>query len=124
MRKERFLIVLILLETLAEEKLRYDNYKVYTVLPTSTAHLKILKNLETQRGYNFWNDIKNVAMPVDVMVPPHLSADFKYLVSTHKISSSLKIDNVQEKIERLERKRRSTFEKMDWIDYHNGEEVN
>lgn len=124
MRKKSFLVTMILMEVLAQEKVRYDNYKVYTVLPTNTTHLNILRNLERHGEYNFWTDIKNVAMPVDVMVPPHLSSDFQDLISNHKMSSSLKINNVQDKIERLARKRRSTVKQMDWYDYHDGEEVN
>lgn len=122
-KRQSFLITAFLLELFAQEKMRYDDYKVYTVLPINAGHIDILKTLQQSRKYNFWTEIQTVGRAVDVMLPPEQTENFLDIVSSHKIPNTLMIHNVQEKIEHSGRKRRSTFKTMDWYDYHNGAEV-
>lgn len=120
MCKVLFVKIVLLTVVLAEEKIRYDNYKVYTVIPRDIQQIRILQNLD---GYDFWSRMKGMGLPVDIMVPPELRRDFENVTYSNKIPVSVKINNVQEKIGRTTRKRRSTFEKMHWYDYRNGDEV-
>lgn len=115
---------IFLTEIFAEEQIIYENYSVHTVLPISNKHVRVLEKMQNMEDYHFWTQIKDVGLPVDIMVPPHMSADFENIVSSNAIPTTVMISNVQKNIERLGRTRRNTFNRMHWLDYHNGEEVN
>lgn len=123
MQKILFATIVLISGIQANKKVRYDHYKVYTVLPATTEHLHMLRELQQKNVYNFWNEVKNVGLPVDIMVPPDLSSDFDNVALSNKIQTSVLINNVQEKIEILERTRRSTSSTMNWNYYHNEIEV-
>lgn len=103
--------------------MRYDNYMVYKLFPMNDRHMETLRSLHDSEEHNFWTEIKTVGVPVDIMVPPHLLENFESMISSLAFPSKVMIRDVQEKIEMSTRKRRSIPEKMDWQDYHNGEEV-
>lgn len=109
--------------SLASEKVRFDNYSVYRVTPSSEQQLQILKELEALGGYSFWSEVGKVNAPVDIMVPPHLKSDFKDVLLLTGIASELFMENVQEKIEQSEPKARGGFRSVGWTDYHTLDEV-
>lgn len=72
-------------------KVRYDDYKVYSVkINTREQYEAISYGLD----YSIWKD-GGINRPSDVMVPPHKIADFHELASTHNLEKTLRIDNVQ-----------------------------
>ncbi|KAJ3662739.1 hypothetical protein Zmor_007070 [Zophobas morio] len=61
----------------ADDKVRYDNFKVYRVVPKSNEAVEILRALEeSDNVYDFWTEVKGVGHPVDIMVAPHLKYRF------------------------------------------------
>lgn len=112
---------ILLIEFSVGLKVRYENYSVHSFLPANSKHLRLLQSLQNTEDYQFWSQIKGVGLAVDVMVPPHKIVDFQNFASSNAIPTTVLIENVQEKLERV---RRSSNNKMHWHDYHTGEEVN
>lgn len=96
---KKFIILgLALLCTIASaiEKARFDNYRVYSLNVDTVEQLNELRKLDgNSDGFEFWK-LGDVGKEADLMVPPHKFADFEDLVQSLKITSYLKIRNVQE----------------------------
>lgn len=76
-------------------KVRFDQYRVYSLAVENVQQAMQLQNIESHSmGYDFWKSAA-VGMNAEVMVPPHLLADFEHLAQSLNISYSLKIENVQ-----------------------------
>lgn len=89
-------LVLLCSFVAAIEKARFDNYRVYSLHVETVEQLLELKKLDgNSDGFEFWK-LADVGRETDLMVPPHKFADFEELVAALKISSYLKIRNVQE----------------------------
>lgn len=123
MRVLALLLATLVALSLASEKVRFDKYSVYRVTPTNEQHLQVLKDLEALGGYSFWSEVGRVNSPVDIMVPPHLKADFKDVLVSTGIVSELFIENVQEKIEQSAPKAKGGIRSVGWTDYHTLDEV-
>jgi hypothetical protein len=63
-------------------KTRYDGYKVFRAIPSTSEQVKILKDLEESSiGVSFWEESNKVGQAADIMLPPHLQG---YLVDDLK----------------------------------------
>lgn len=71
-------------------KIRYDNYRVYSVKIENADHSNQLKSLENE--YDFWKN-GQINQHSDIMVPPHKIEEFENYIAN--INSSIKINNVQ-----------------------------
>lgn len=123
MRVIAFLLAAFVAYTLATEKVRFDNYKVYRATPTNKQQLQLLKDLESSGAYSFWSEVGRVNNPVDIMVPPHLQADFREIAALSGIPTELFMQNVQENVEQTEPKQRNGFKSVGWTEYHTLDEV-
>ncbi|KAK5640388.1 hypothetical protein RI129_011199 [Pyrocoelia pectoralis] len=102
---------------LAEEPQRFDNFKVYQVVPTTTSHLQLLHELENDVNYNFWTEAA-LNRHVDIMVSPEQKYIFENLLHSGNLTSKVLIDNVQEliNIERNPARPRELFSDYQTLD--------
>ncbi|EEB19277.1 zinc carboxypeptidase, putative [Pediculus humanus corporis] len=107
------LLPLFFLSVLAE-KARFDNYRVYQVVPDNENQLEALVSLE---------DVGQVHDPVDVMVPPHKRDQFQEFLDTYKFRSNVKIENVQSLIDSETNKVGLRSNRMEWTNYHKLDEM-
>lgn len=123
MRVAAFLIATFVVASAASQKVRFDNYSVYRVTPKNAQQLQSLKSLEGFGGYSFWTEVGKMNTPVDIMVPPHLKADFKDVLELTGIPSETFIEDVQQLVEKSERKTRGSVRSVGWTDYNTVDEV-
>lgn len=93
------LAALLLCTVSAEEKARFDNYRVYSLSVENEEQLSILREIDNGKsngGYEFWRGPTSVGRNVDIMVAPHQFGDFSALLSEYKIESTVITRNVQE----------------------------
>lgn len=84
-----------------EEKLRFDNYTVYRIIPENKNGLKILQEWQkSQPELDFWLPVRAVGVPVDIMVSPKHKNNLEYSIGTEKLSSKILIHNVQDHIDK------------------------
>lgn len=98
------LVLVVLLEIVIahqiEDKVRYDNYSVYRIVPKTEETVKLLQHWqENQLDWSFWSNIGGVEVPVDIMVPPSYRIFFDDIANYEDMSASVMIENVQEKID-------------------------
>lgn len=78
------------------EKVRFDNYHVYSVEITNENQLKLLQELESiQNGISFMKMPIAIGQIVGIIVPPHEFAAISELFEEYEIKSRLKIENLQ-----------------------------
>lgn len=95
-----FIVICVCLLSLAiAEKVRFDNYKVYSAHIQNDQQMKIIQQLENSNfdGFSLWNT-PHFGKDVDIMVAPHRLADFDELLKTLNFNATLKIANVQKYI--------------------------
>lgn len=94
------LVALGLCSVVLSSKVRFDNFKVHRVTPTTSSQVEALRELEENHiAYNFWSSAVDVHHPVDIMVPPHLTNDFQDFLDLQQLTSEVFIDNVQDRID-------------------------
>lgn len=74
---------------------RYDNYKVYSVVPSNEVQIQRLTDLMKQ-GYEIWSDVLAVGQDTRIMVSPEQEKDFVEYSKIIGMEADLKISNVQE----------------------------
>lgn len=93
------LAALVLCRVDADERARFDNYRVYSLSVENEEQLNILRkidNSQNNRGYEFWRGPTSVGRNADIMVAPHQFGDFSALISEFKFESTVITTNVQE----------------------------
>ncbi|EFN74039.1 Zinc carboxypeptidase A 1 [Camponotus floridanus] len=114
-------IVLCTILSLAiAQKARFDNYKVFSIIPTTEAQLEILRGLE-EIGFSFWEAPSFVGRNVDLMVAPHLLPDFYTIMIQNGVPYRLHIQDVQALIDETTPLSRSTS--FDFTNYHTLDEI-
>lgn len=99
------------------EKVRFDNFKVFRIIPENKEAIDVLKALEdTLDSFNFWQEPTRPGHYVDVMVPPTLQSQFQDTLAKNKYTSTIFINNVQYLIDR-DRSRTRQSTRMGWDDY-------
>lgn len=107
----------------ATQKIRYDGFKVYKVVPLSSMQLEALRYLENNDfGYNFWSGVSHLGKPVHIMVPPHMEHKFADFLKLQGLGHELYIDNVQEKIDNEQPKTKANA--YGWTSYYRLADVN
>ncbi|KAJ8927936.1 hypothetical protein NQ314_019567 [Rhamnusium bicolor] len=127
--KMKFLVSIVVLLTLSQslaEKVRFDNHKLYRLIPKDEKSLIALKELQDVElsGYDFWSYVKAVGVPVDIMVSPHLVKELQNMVETLGIDSEVLMENVQEQIDNEGLRPQSRAGTFDWTSYHTYDEYN
>lgn len=78
------------------EKVRYDQYRIYSVQIESESQLKVLQKLENDRnGISFMNPPIEVLQKVDILVPPHKFAEISDIFELYDFTHSIKVENLQ-----------------------------
>jgi hypothetical protein len=108
---------------LGDEKVRYDDFKVYRLTPKTVQAVEALRNLEDSNSeYDFWTAVRGVGYPVDIMVAPHLKYRFNDIINSGEFDAEVYISDVQELIDN-ERPKTRLAGTVDWTDYNTLDEV-
>ncbi|XP_011498174.1 PREDICTED: zinc carboxypeptidase-like [Ceratosolen solmsi marchali] len=115
-----YILALVALAT--SEKVTFENYKVFRIVPSTIKQLEVLKHIEdVYKGYSYWTNPSFVYRPVDLMVAPGQLAAFTELMNLTNTKYEMFIDNVQRLIDGEMQTTRS--ESFDWTSYHTLEEI-
>ena len=106
----------------AAQKIRFDNYRVYSAEAANSDQLKILQDLQSAAGVIFWEEPKTLFSKVNIALPPAQVADFLSLTEDAQIKTKLEIENLQDLIDR-EKPRRSGKADFDWTEFHDVDEI-
>lgn len=105
------------------EKVRYDGYRVYRLLPATEDQLRFLAGLANyHKDFQFWKEPTAVNKPADVMVSPKMQASFLEDLEANGIQATVYADNVQKLIDN-ERGIRREGESFGWEDYYDLDEI-
>ncbi|XP_051175444.1 zinc carboxypeptidase-like [Leptopilina boulardi] len=102
MRLHQFLNILLTFAVVfaTDEKITFENFKVYRILPETEGHVDLLHQLEQDNNnFLFWNGITSVNNSVDLMVSPETSLGFEKTMNIYGIKYSIFIENVQHLID-------------------------
>ncbi|XP_072767276.1 uncharacterized protein [Anoplolepis gracilipes] len=117
----KIIILCIVLGLVVAQKVTYDNYKVFRIIPTTQQQVHVLRQLEDVLcDYSFWKPPTTILKAVDVMVPPHKLDEFYYMAAKIKIPFLRFIENVQTLIDRTMAQQTATF---DFLNYHTLDEI-
>ncbi|CAH0594395.1 unnamed protein product [Chrysodeixis includens] len=122
--KEIFLILAVV-AAINAEKVSYENYKVYKVVPGADNEVQILLDLQKNVDYMFLSDIVAKDSDVKIMVAPKDQEEFESYFKKVGIPTKVAIDNVQETID--DQKRRPLDRNLNnyaWNYYLSLEEIN
>lgn len=88
--------LLLVVNLISAEKIRFDHHKVYKLEVKNDEQMHVLRQLEeTPNGdYKFWDSPK-VGHYVDVVVPPQKLYEFSGIIRNFNIIHELKILNLQ-----------------------------
>ncbi|KAJ0173496.1 hypothetical protein K1T71_010645 [Dendrolimus kikuchii] len=100
----------------------YDNYKVYSVVPSNEVQVQRLTDL-MKEGYEFWSEVLVVGQDTRIMVSPEQEKDFVEYSKSIGMEALLKIANVQELIDAQMAPstidRSTSLGSFHWDGYHN-----
>ncbi|XP_066995323.2 zinc carboxypeptidase [Anabrus simplex] len=120
----RLLLVVLLGAAVYSEKVRYDNYQVFRVVPNTEEQVRFLYKLQNSAsGFNFWNNVRHVNNPIDIMVPPHKLPEFEEIMESLQVNYNLIIRNVQSLMD-SERRSGTPRDDFGWTDYYPLDKVN
>ena len=123
MRTLLSLLVVLAVSAFAE-KVRYDNFKVFSVNIEQESHLHVLQELQNEQGVDFWEPPVKVNTKVNVAIPPQQLENFQEIVSGANIQSKLLMENLQDVIDKQNPKRSGKAEgDFDWSSYHEVDEI-
>lgn len=78
------------------EKIRYDNYRVYSIKVENEKQLKLLQDLKNFRdGILFMEDPISLHRTIDIVVPPHKCTNISDLFESYGMKNQIKIENLQ-----------------------------
>ncbi|GAB0100159.1 hypothetical protein DMENIID0001_161540 [Sergentomyia squamirostris] len=121
----KFLVVLALVIVASvATKVKFNDHKVFTVIPENEDQLKALRDLEIQSipSFDFWASAKGVGHKADIMVSPEQMDDFREFLQQNNLESSLKIEDVQKLIDN-ETPTVTPRNGMEWTSYHELETI-
>uniref|UniRef100_A0A1B0CZA8 Zinc carboxypeptidase A 1 n=1 Tax=Phlebotomus papatasi TaxID=29031 RepID=A0A1B0CZA8_PHLPP len=84
------LLVISLLGGNWAEKVKFNDYKVFTVQPETEDQLKALRSLEhdSVASFDFWTSAKNVGQKSDIMVAPGQMDEFRTFLEENHLEAS------------------------------------
>lgn len=89
------LILFATLLVLVNGKFRYDDYKLYKVLPVTEKQFQGLKDLERDSRFDFWSEII-LNENVKVMVSPENQEYFEEYIHDFHMEGSVAMKDVQQ----------------------------
>lgn len=86
----------MVLNVIAGEKARFDNYRIYSMEIKNAEQLQVLQQLDNhQDGSLFLIPPMVVESRVEIIVPPHKFADIFELCENYNIQNEITIENLQ-----------------------------
>ncbi|XP_055295225.1 zinc carboxypeptidase-like [Sitodiplosis mosellana] len=99
------------------EKVRYDNYHVYSINVESAKQLKVLQDLKNSHdGILFMETPISLGKPIDIVVSPHKFTNISALFNAYEIKNEIKIENLQTLIDAEQPE--VLCSSFDWKQYH------
>ncbi|CAG4957138.1 unnamed protein product [Colias eurytheme] len=108
------------------QKVRYDNYSLYKIIPETDDHVDFLKDLhEESDGLDFWIPPSNVGEYVSLVASPERKHELEHSLKRRDINYNVMLQNIQEALDSqvLGRKRRDTRHEMFWTNYQTLEDI-
>ncbi|XP_014212980.1 zinc carboxypeptidase-like [Copidosoma floridanum] len=110
----------------AEERVNFQNYKVFEVTPQNDEQLDLLKELELNyNDYEYWRPPGALYQPAEVMVGPSREPDLVRLLRGNNVTHQLLVDDLQALID--QQNPATTFasskRRFTWDRYHTLEEI-
>uniref|UniRef100_A0A1L8EGB4 Zinc carboxypeptidase A 1 n=2 Tax=Haematobia irritans TaxID=7368 RepID=A0A1L8EGB4_HAEIR len=108
-----------------EEKVRYDNYKVYKLNIKNKTQLSVIDLIQDiSEKYNIWKEYDEATKEIHIMVKPTEDKNFKQLLEIYGFQSELLIENVQELIDEEQRASELTDnDDFGWTRYYELEDI-
>ncbi len=98
---------------------RYDNYRLYKLIPNADRHLTLLKAIESNSdSYTFILGPRMVNGSVVVIVPPHKFADFDSMLNVKNIPYEIAANDVQSLIDDESLTQTRISESFGWNKYY------
>ncbi|XP_050664217.1 zinc carboxypeptidase-like [Leptidea sinapis] len=115
-----------LFAVVSSEKLRYDNFCLYKVLPDSDEHVKYLNSLyEESDGLEFWIAPRDAGDYVSVVATPERRDEFERSLQKRSINYKVMLQNIQEALDNqvVGRRKRDVSNEMFWTNYQTMEDI-
>lgn len=98
---------------------KYDNYRLYELIPNADQHLKLLKDIELNSdSYTFLLRPTDVNSSVVVIVAPHKFADFDLMLNVENVNYRITAHNVQSLIDEENIVQSRISEDFGWKKYY------
>jgi len=85
----------------------FEGYNLVRMIPQTSNHLEILKNLENQPGYDAWTNIKGLNKTVTAAMPKDFFLRYKRLFDSANLPFEVLSSNLQELIDQQQRSMKS-----------------
>lgn len=119
--------VLMILAVGSAQKIRYDNYKVFSVVIEDDTQLQVMQDLQNAQGVIFWEAPEYVKTKVHVAIPPQQIEHFEDVVGNANVLSKLEIENLQDLIDeespKINERSAKNVEDFNWTAYHDVDEI-
>lgn len=80
----------------ASEKVRYDDYALYSVQPATEEHLALIRVLHKNAGeLDFWSIPSSVGYNVSVVSPPERRENFENQLARYNVKYDVISENIQ-----------------------------
>jgi len=96
----------------------YEGYKVYRMYPKTEEQKVYLRSLEESDELDFWQAVRKIDTPVDVMVKPKDQKKFVMAMQGNGMEPEIFIDDVQEKIKPEHVGNYNSRAGMTWTQYY------
>ncbi|XP_029161889.1 LOW QUALITY PROTEIN: zinc carboxypeptidase-like [Nylanderia fulva] len=117
----KIIVLCTILGLAIAEKARFNNYKVFRLIPTTKSQVEILHEFEVSDGFSFWEAPSFVGKNVDLMVAPHKLPEFYEIMGQLGIPYQVHIEDIQTLIDETTPLTRS--KSFDFTSYHTLDEI-
>lgn len=88
---------ILILPNVFSEKMRFDDYTLYKIVPNNLDQIRLLQNLrETDARYDFWNSPIPSVPYVNVLSSPANKAELESIVKSNNMDFEIVTSNIQE----------------------------
>jgi hypothetical protein len=117
--------VALILGTARSERIRYDNYHVYQVIPETSGQIQLLTQLEgTSDSLLYLQAVTRPGTALHIVVAPHKEPDFLQILNENQIKHNLVEENLQRKLDvEISSELKRAGGEYDWTSYHTLEET-
>lgn len=117
----KIIVLCIVITGLAADMIRYDQYKVISVVPTTSFQLRLLQELKNSNQYSFWQG-PSLGKEALIMVSPRMLTQFFGTLDDSDMLYKIRIDNVQKLVDNTMPNNNQSWG-FDFNSYHTLEEI-